>query len=909
MRAVGLLGMSLLCASVMSAAAEGQQVRLRTDSYPGFGRVSFEFPKSVKYTLLRNGDRLLLHFENGGTVTAAASYPRNVLGLVGGENEAAILIAPGSRVQPRRTAAGLVIDLFNRDFPHLPPPSGVPGAGSDGVLAGVGSATAPIPPPTTPAATPSRPSPPVATKDLVKADDAPAAPAAADAAPASPAPTSTPPIAAASAAAPAAPADAPRPVPAAAVGPVALAASRGTVPPGVAGSAISLPFGPTTGLAAFRRGDSVLLVFDERRPIDLGAFRDDAVFGSATVQVLPTATVVRFRPPPGTDLLLSRTADTWTAIIGVFAPSARPIAPNLTNRQLVLPAAAPGQVVTIADPDSGGLLLVGTQRRPGEAVIVGRRTDAYVLLPTWQGVALEPLADTIFLRPGNDGFLLGAEPDGLALAPASAEENAYAEATALTRRYDFSPLSSDSLARQLQAEVEGVAATPPLGRGRRRREAAQTMVALGLGPEAEAMLRLAAAEDPREADNPDAIGLGAIAALLSGRQDGAKGLDDARLTGSDEIALWRAVRGAMRQEGSPEAAQVFAATAPLLLSYPAGLRDRLLPLAAETMALNKTDGTAKLLAARPDDAGLLLARGIWQERQGDKDAALATYGQVAAGADRLARVRAATRAVELRLASGMIDAGQAADALDKQIYAWRGDGRELAVRLRTAELRAQSGAWRSALALLRETQTLWPDDQDGVHARLAQTFAALLGAGNVDRLAPLDLVAMVEENADLLPDGAPSGDIAARVADRLLALDLPKRAEPLLAKLVQTSTGAARAQFGTRLATLRLRADDAAGALAALSASSADNLPPEIEGAAHPVAGARHRPGRRRGRGREAAGGARNRRGGRGARRHPRAGQELARGDRRAGRLCRQDRVARGAARRRPAAHAAAAGR
>jgi hypothetical protein len=79
-----------------------------------------------------------------------------------------------------------------------------------------------------------------------------------------------------------------------------------------------------------------------------------------------------------------------------------------------------------------------------------------------------------------------------------------------------------------------------------------------------------------------------------------------------------------------------------------------------------------------------------------------------------------------------------------------------------------------------------------------------------------------------LPDGAQGAEMAARLADRLLALDLPKRADPVLAKLIRSSAGAARAGFGARLASLRLRDGDADGALAALSASGSDDLPAQL---------------------------------------------------------------------------------
>ena len=75
---------------------------------------------------------------------------------------------------------------------------------------------------------------------------------------------------------------------------------------------------------------------------------------------------------------------------------------------------------------------------------------------------------------------------------------------------------------------------------------------------------------------------------------------------------------------------------------------------------------------------------------------------LANGHDQFDRARAAVRAVELRLAAGVLDKTQAADALDKLLYAWRGDARELALRERVAELRGQTGAWRVALATLRQ---------------------------------------------------------------------------------------------------------------------------------------------------------------------------------------------------------------
>ena len=111
----------------------------------------------------------------------------------------------------------------------------------------------------------------------------------------------------------------------------------------------------------------------------------------------------------------------------------------------------------------------------------------------------------------------------------------------------------------MQEQVLAAAVAPAMARAAPRRDAAEAMVALGMGAEAQSLIQLAVTDDPRAA-TPDLAGLGAIAALIAGRAAESAPLDDPALTGTDEIALWRAVRAARLHEGAPEAAAVFANT-------------------------------------------------------------------------------------------------------------------------------------------------------------------------------------------------------------------------------------------------------------------------------------------------------------------------------------------------------------
>jgi hypothetical protein len=356
------------------------------------------------------------------------------------------------------------------------------------------------------------------------------------------------------------------------------------------------------------------------------------------------------------------------------------------------------------------------------------------------------------------------------------------------------------------------------------------MLALGLAAEAGSLLRTTAEQDPREAASPDTVALTAVAALLAGRPEEAEALDDPRLDGTDEIALWRAVRLAMRDEASPAAAAIFATTAPLVAVYPQAVMDRVLPLVVETMLQGgELSPAVRLMDRRPDDPKLAYARALRQQAEGDTAGALASLDALAAGRDQFDRFRAAVHAVELRLSAGQVDTAKAAEALDKLLYAWRGDNRELALRQRVADLRAQAGDWRTALSVLRQAEADFPEKSAPVHARLKEMFAAMIRAQDKKPSPPLEFVAMVDENADLMPRPGDELAVDRPLAERLMALDLPDRALPVLTKLMKaTRSDVAKARFGASAATLLARDGKSAEALAALDESEADDPPADL---------------------------------------------------------------------------------
>lgn len=834
------------------ASREAVSVPVRFGAHDGFTRVVFDFPTAPKWRVERQGDTVTLIFPPEDHVqTPTGAPPRDVRAITGGAGRVVLILAPGAELRTMRIGNRLALDVLAAKAPAATAAGAPARAGTAPTRAAKLKQRLPkMAPAVVPAAVPIAPEPAPALLTpaampaaIIAGNEETPRRLAEGAAPADPtmrgaaesAEGAQAPEAGAGESLPDVTARLPG-----AIGPLALAALRAEPPAEWGGAAIMLPFAPGTGAAAFRRGREALVVFDDVRPVDLAGLRGDPFFGHAAVQELANGTLLRLPLAPEASLALRRGSRGWLVVETVKPPPLAPIDPTTEAAEkpaagamnLLLAAHEAAHVVVLDDPETGSALLVGTQRSAGEGVLVARQTPEFSLLTTWMGVAVEAFSDRPVLRVSKDGFVLGADGErpGLAVSPILPGDAALARAMTLTRHFDFPNLPAAMLEHDLQTATDDAASVPLRERAGPRRAVAAMMIALGLGPEAEAVLQLAADQDPVAANDADTVGLTAIAALVAGRPAEASGIDDPRLSGSDEITLWRAVRQAMRDDHSEAAAAGFAAENRLLLAYPEALRTRLLPLAAETMVNGGREAdAAALLAEEKGDASLDFARALLAEKRGDGKAALALYDQLADSPDRLIHARAARHAVDLRLASGALTPAQAAEAEDRLLYAWRGDGRELAARLRLAALRQQAGQWRQELALLRESETLFPADRAAIHARLVAAFADLLHGNGAAALSPIDLVALVQENGDLLPEGAAGEALVAQFADQLTALDLPSQAAPVLERLIQhASSAGAKAAFGAKLASLRLDEHDYAGAQAALDASAGEGLSPSL---------------------------------------------------------------------------------
>ena len=802
-RCPGMVAVLLLLAAPALAGQNDPAATIRSGNHPDFGRVVIDSGGRTSFVLDHNGDHAVLHLPHGMVLGQAPAPPRNVSALSVAGDTLDFALRPGATLHARRMDGRVVIDVFDPPTATVKPP--------------------PAPPPKPPLSMARSPeiggrTPPLAAeRPVIEARPLPAPAQTPMADPGGPAVETE-----------------HEPPPGRDTlpengGPLDLRVRRIKPPKELEGTAILVPFDATTGAAAFESNKATTVVFDERRPVDMAALANDPVFAPVSVRLLPNGTVFTIPHKSGQSVVLTPLSRGWRIAEVSATPKLEPVSPLPADGRLNFAVDQPGDVVSLADPETGATLLVGTQHRPGQGVASGLTSTEFVLRTTSQGVVVEPLSDAIAMRRTVTGFTLSGGPAGLALSPSTSLAAALEQAAHLTTRLQLPTMPRDALLRLSIRQLDGAAAAPPLARGPMHRAAAESFLSLGMAAEAQSLLKMAAEQDPKQAASPDTEALTAIAALLAGRPEESGGLADPRLDGTDEIALWRAIRIAMLDQGSPAAAAGIAAAAPLAFQYPQPIRDRILPLMTETMIQGGALAPAtQLLALTKDDPHLAFARALMAQAEGHTAQALTMLDALAAGHDQFDRARAAVRAVEIRLASGALDKQQAADALDKLLYAWRGDGRELALRERIADLRAQTGSWRAGLTVLRQAEADFPDQAAAIHTRLRDMLAAMIHDPATEKLPPLEFIAVAEDNADLLSDSGNQA-VDAPLADRLLALDLPDRAKPVLAKLVkQAKSAVAKARYGVTLATLDAHEGDDAGALKILDASDSPDLPEDL---------------------------------------------------------------------------------
>lgn len=622
-----------------------------------------------------------------------------------------------------------------------------------------------------------------------------------------------------------------------------------TAKPGKDGLALNFAWDRPTPAAVFRRAGNLWVVFGREAALDVSALGEWHKEIAAAPAEIGGGTALRLAAGNGLSAHVTRDGNAVSVVLADHAePPASSLVPTGGQDGLLIPVKDAGPVLTLRDPAVGDTITVVPVL--GTAGMAGPREYALFRLPaTAAGVVVEPLADGILARTGPDGvtitspgnlYLSEANGGGPIETGAALPDGGVEIDIAAPHLFDFATwgrgdASFEDTRKYLQ---QAIIDSKGDARTNARRELARFCFARGFYADALGLLRVAATDDPRIANEAGFLALRGASLYLMGDYAGATAdFNSPILIPNPEAQLWRGALAAS-QTLWPEAVRAFAQVGDRIPDYPLDLKVKFALLAAETaVQSNEFEAAGTYLKfvedAHPGRAGMAevkYLRGKLAETQRDYETATTLYGEAAAEGDAPTAVKAQFAGVNMLWGAKKIRAPEAIKALEELRFAWRGDSFEFDVLRLLGDLYLETGDYEKGLRTLKRAVTFFPDDPRSKQTAelMSATFLQLYADGEADKMSPLKALGLYDEFKELTPPGEAGDTMARKLVERLVAVDLLEQAAAVLEPQVTARLqGADKAKWGTRLAVIRLLDRKPDLALKALSESDVPDLPAE----------------------------------------------------------------------------------
>lgn len=616
------------------------------------------------------------------------------------------------------------------------------------------------------------------------------------------------------------------------------------------GLRVTFPIPVATPAAAFRRGDTVWLVFDTPKPMDVEAIRarGGAMIGEVSRMPLAKGQAVRIRLTR--PLVYSLTSEevgketNWLLTLAdkiQATPLPLMMSRNITDPALAniaIPFANPGLLHKLTDPDAGDMLYVVTAQRPVRGFIKRQDLVDLSLLESAHGIAIRPNSDEVGVEVGSDKVILGKK-GGLTLSPVDVS----AERAPTAVRPVFNPegwrkgQAEDFWTRQSDL-ITAISAVEPAQRSLPRLDLAQFYMSRAMYHEAKSVTELMLS-DPLNKEESSALIIHAIASILIGRPaQGLKDLANPVIGNSHDSQLWKALAYA-RQGKWADAREKFKNVEFAIASLPLDIQ-RIVTMDAMRASLEVKDyagaskrrGEIEVVGVPPEAGpGFAVLRGRLAEALGHDKDALDDYKFAAASNDRPAAAEAKQLEVALRQKRDEISKEDALKELETLSMTWRGDAIEVKTLQMLSQLYSENGRYRDALTAARTATRLQPNAEASRQAQdlASDLFTQIFLGPKGDELPPVEALGMFYEFRELTPIGRRGDELIRRLADRLASIDLLDQAAELLQYQVDHRLeGAARAQVAARLAMIYLANRKPDMAITALRASRISDLSGEL---------------------------------------------------------------------------------
>jgi hypothetical protein len=837
-------------AETTPAAAPVPVILVRAGEHAGFDRVVFDWPRTIPYTIHRQGNRVTVQFGDAGEpkYIGVSHLTRAVDFSSSGRTKALTIsfsVNTKARIKDFTSGHSIAIDI--EGGPATP-------AGHT-ALAKTEAATpspAPVTAPAPAQAAASSPVPITAAAPAAPPQLTPPPPAAV-----APLPAKT------EAAKPAMPPaaslpTAPPPAPISSAQPVMVPVKTTLAPLEISDTPLLVaaldPHMPVRA-AIWQRGGYGMIVFDRKLTLGVDALTSGQQAPRVALEPLELTKFsgFRFSMPAQSEIHATRENNVWK----IFLAKQRPEVPVSTalvaqpdfalGARFLLPLPDAPEPVHLTDPVVGDeLVLVPLEQT--EAFSVGRRMSDFEIVPAAQGLVIKPLTDKLIVRVVSDGIEITSE-GGLHLSAAAdtgAAQQSLQKAKAAASgksMFDFAGWRGkpgETFTQTRQRLQQTIVDVPERERNRARLELARFYFAHGYGEEASAMLAYLAKQVPDLAAHADYLALSGASKILAYHpEEGLKDLSTPLLAGQPEVELWQAVALAELRNWT-EAEEKFAFAENMLAGYPEPFYTRFSVLAIEAAAATGKDReTADWLDRletgphnRDADPVITYIHGVLYAKSGHAQSAEQAWKDVDATGNRLYKVRAELALIDLGVANGSLTPAQAADRLEALRFAWRGDDLEVDILHRLGQFYIQAKNVKAGLNVLAQVTQLYPESPltPKIHDEMSEIFHNVFLGELGKNLSPLDALTLYQQYRNLMPAGADGIAVTRNLAERLVAVDLLDQSGDLLEELIRNKLqGAEKGHVGARLAAIRLLDHKPQMALAALDLSGGETYPADLQ--------------------------------------------------------------------------------
>ncbi|HVO04526.1 MAG TPA: hypothetical protein VMT54_20175 [Candidatus Cybelea sp.] len=861
-------------------------VPIRVGEHEGYSRLAFDWPKDVAYAVKRSGDAAELVFASPASIDlekVVGDLPPRLNGLsvapTGNGVSVKIALKPGTVLRDFRSGKTVVLDIYDQTAANIPPEAQSSAAQAPTATGSVAETLVPVPalpaPPEEIGVGQEPPPPQLAAVAPELQSAMPEAPAKPKPGPTPAATPQSPGISGPGVAVPLEPAATPAFTPPRV--PPQPVEVKVTALPMKDGATLYFDWPKRVALGVFRRGDALWLVFDAPARPDLRALqRVVPSIGKIETVASPFGLALRLVGGTAAQPLTETEGARWKITLqpGVAIRPPRPLEQPQRETlpdgrtSVIVKAIASGTAVELQDPADQAKLVVTPEQLAGFGVAHASNWADFKLLPTYQGVVVQPLNDRPKIEAAPNGVIITTPPQGapepqpqstapaapMASAtpapattpmPAATPAPATTPAPAASAPPPAQPLKvagslfdmaawrrgGDEKFLTTQQDLENaMSAAAPRDKERAELDLAEFYLANGYGPEASGLIDQIRRDDHNADNSPLIMAIGATAKTMGGEYDAAdRMLASPALQGVAEANLLKGYILANRGD-SAGAAKLFEGPLPDISTYPKDFRAQLRLWATRSLIDAGDPLTAQnfldpLKSDQPDPD--TAARAAWldglrQQKLGNNEAAMQIWASLTDSPIDEIKARSQFAVISQQLDEKKIAPQDALAKLEALRFLWRGGTFEFDLLYRLGHLYFDTDQPRKGLLTLRQAATRFPDHPMAKQATddMAAEFRHLYLEGAADRLSPLAAIGLYDEFRELTPTGLDGERMIAALADRMVNVDDLPDAADLLDRQVRTRlSGLAKVAAGTRLAAIRLLDDKPDLALKALAAS------------------------------------------------------------------------------------------